>query len=58
MLNIVSAICLVNTFGSALAIIYAYNASNTSGHTKKVRYVRAVPLVHYMLTSFSLQSTQ
>ncbi|KZV75411.1 MFS general substrate transporter [Peniophora sp. CONT] len=30
------AIYLVNTFGSALSIIYAYNASNTSGHTKKL----------------------
>ena len=27
---------IVTTFGSSLAIIYAYNASNTSGHTKKV----------------------
>ncbi|KAH0840015.1 MFS general substrate transporter [Lanmaoa asiatica] len=27
---------LVGTFGSALSTIYAYNASNTSGHTKKV----------------------
>ena len=27
---------IVPTFGSSLAIIYAYNASNTSGHTKKV----------------------
>ncbi|KAE9410394.1 MFS general substrate transporter [Gymnopus androsaceus JB14] len=26
---------LIGTFGSALATIYAYNASNTSGHTKK-----------------------
>lgn len=26
----------ITTFGSSLAIIYAYNASNTSGHTKKV----------------------
>ena len=26
----------MTTFGSSLAIIYAYNASNTSGHTKKV----------------------
>lgn len=26
----------VTTFGSSLAIIYAYNASNTGGHTKKV----------------------
>ncbi|KAI0049609.1 MFS general substrate transporter [Auriscalpium vulgare] len=30
------AIYLVGTFGSALSTIYAYNASNTSGHTKKV----------------------
>jgi MFS transporter, ACS family, allantoate permease len=26
----------VTSFGSSLAIVYAYNASNTSGHTKKV----------------------
>jgi MFS family permease len=26
---------LIGTFGSALATVYAYNASNTSGHTKK-----------------------
>lgn len=26
---------LIGTFGSALAVIYAWNASNTSGHTKK-----------------------
>ncbi|KAH7922466.1 MFS general substrate transporter [Leucogyrophana mollusca] len=27
---------LIGTFGSALSTIYSYNASNTSGHTKKV----------------------
>ncbi|GJE84700.1 MFS general substrate transporter [Phanerochaete sordida] len=27
---------IVTFFGSSLAIVYAYNASNTSGHTKKV----------------------
>ncbi|KAJ8590317.1 MFS general substrate transporter [Rhizopogon salebrosus TDB-379] len=27
---------MLGTFGSALSTIYAYNASNTSGHTKKV----------------------
>ncbi|KAI0269278.1 MFS general substrate transporter [Gloeopeniophorella convolvens] len=27
---------LIGTFGSALSTVYAYNASNTSGHTKKV----------------------
>ncbi|SJL01931.1 related to allantoate permease [Armillaria ostoyae] len=26
---------LIGTFGSSLATVYAYNASNTSGHTKK-----------------------
>ncbi|KAJ7591150.1 MFS general substrate transporter [Mycena floridula] len=26
---------LIGTFGSALSTVYAYNASNTSGHTKK-----------------------
>ncbi|KAG6837563.1 hypothetical protein H0H93_007744 [Arthromyces matolae] len=28
-------IYIIGTFGSALSIIYAWNASNTSGHTKK-----------------------
>ena len=32
------AVYLVGTFGSALSIIYAWNASNTSGHTKKGVY--------------------
>ncbi|KAH7887815.1 MFS general substrate transporter [Phlebopus sp. FC_14] len=27
---------IIGTFGSALSTIYAYNASNTSGHTKKL----------------------
>ncbi|KAF5346324.1 hypothetical protein D9758_011512 [Tetrapyrgos nigripes] len=30
-----SAVYLVGTFGSALSTVYAWNASNTSGHTKK-----------------------
>lgn len=30
-----AAIYLSGTFGSALSTVYAYNASNTSGHTKK-----------------------
>ncbi|KAK7448781.1 hypothetical protein VKT23_013512 [Stygiomarasmius scandens] len=29
------SVYLINTFGSALSTIYAWNASNTSGHTKK-----------------------
>ncbi|KAI0028693.1 MFS general substrate transporter [Vararia minispora EC-137] len=37
---------LVQTFGSALSIIYAYNASNTSGHTKKLT-VNAMTLVAF-----------
>ena len=32
---------LIGTFGSALSSVYAYNASNTSGHTKKVSGVLA-----------------
>lgn len=32
----VAAVYLIGTFGSALASVYAYNASNTAGHTKKV----------------------
>lgn len=31
------AVYLIGTFGSALSTIYAYNASNISGHTKKAR---------------------
>ncbi|KAG2038619.1 MFS general substrate transporter [Suillus americanus] len=30
------AVYIIGTFSSALSTIYAYNASNTSGHTKKV----------------------
>ncbi|OBZ71804.1 Allantoate permease [Grifola frondosa] len=37
---------IVNTYGSYLAIIYAYNASNTSGHTKKVT-VNAITLAAF-----------
>jgi len=29
------AVYLIGTFGSALSVIFAWNASNTSGHTKK-----------------------
>ncbi|KZT61147.1 MFS general substrate transporter [Calocera cornea HHB12733] len=42
------AIYLVNTFGSALSVIYAWNASNTSGHTKKVS-LNAVTLVSFAI---------
>jgi MFS transporter, ACS family, allantoate permease len=43
---------LIGTFASALSTIYAYNASNTSGHTKKV-------IIHtlYMITKHSDAST-
>ncbi|EMD41075.1 hypothetical protein CERSUDRAFT_91831 [Gelatoporia subvermispora B] len=39
---------LVNTFGSALSSVYAYNASNTSGHTKK-NTINAITLVSFAL---------
>jgi len=42
------AVYLVGTFGSALSIIYAWNASNTSGHTKKVT-INAMTLVAFAL---------
>jgi MFS transporter, ACS family, allantoate permease len=32
------AIYLIGTFSSAGTVIYAYNASNISGHTKKARH--------------------
>ncbi|KAI0773854.1 MFS general substrate transporter [Fomes fomentarius] len=37
---------LIGTFGSALSTIYAYNASNTSGHTKK-NTINAITLVSF-----------
>lgn len=40
------AIYLSGTFGSALSTVYAYNASNTSGHTKKST-INAVTLVAF-----------
>jgi len=39
---------LIGTFGSALSVIYAWNASNTSGHTKKVT-LNAMTLVAFAL---------
>ena len=40
---------LIGTFGSALSTVYAYNASNTSGHTKKVTdsAIFSTHLAHY-----------
>ncbi|TRM67974.1 major facilitator superfamily domain-containing protein [Schizophyllum amplum] len=40
------AIYIIGTYGSALAAIYSYNASNTSGHTKK-NTVNAMTLVSF-----------
>ncbi|KAI0079670.1 MFS general substrate transporter [Panus rudis PR-1116 ss-1] len=37
---------IIGTFGSALSTIYAYNASNTSGHTKK-NTINAITLVSF-----------
>ncbi|KAI0091971.1 MFS general substrate transporter [Irpex rosettiformis] len=42
------AVYLVGTFGSALSTIYAYNASNISGHTKK-NTINAMTLVSFAL---------
>ncbi|KAJ3559842.1 hypothetical protein NM688_g98 [Phlebia brevispora] len=39
---------IIGTFGSALSSIYAYNASNTSGHTKK-NTINAMTLVSFGL---------
>ncbi|TBU40457.1 MFS general substrate transporter [Dichomitus squalens] len=39
---------LIGTFGSALSTIYAYNASNTSGHTKK-NTINALTLVMFSI---------
>lgn len=39
---------IIGFYGSSLAIIYAYNASNTSGHTKKVT-VNAMTLAAFSL---------
>ncbi|CDO74069.1 hypothetical protein BN946_scf185043.g119 [Trametes cinnabarina] len=41
---------IVGTYGSSLAIIYAYNASNTSGHTKKVT-VNALTLAAFCVAN-------
>ncbi|KAF9448174.1 MFS general substrate transporter [Macrolepiota fuliginosa MF-IS2] len=42
------AIYLTGTFGSALSSVYAYNASNTSGHTKKST-INAMTLVAFSI---------
>ena len=44
----ISAVWIAQTYGSALAVIYAYNASNTAGHTKKVT-TNAVLLMSFCL---------
>lgn len=46
---------LVNTFGSALSSVYAYDASNTSGHTKKVG--RNIALWETMVNPIGSQNT-
>ncbi|KAK7056450.1 hypothetical protein VNI00_003005 [Paramarasmius palmivorus] len=42
------AIYLIGTFGSALSTVYAYNASNTGGHTKKST-INAMTLVSFSI---------
>jgi hypothetical protein len=43
-----AGVYLTGTFGSALSTVYAYNASNTSGHTKKST-INAMTLVAFSL---------
>lgn len=43
-----SGIYIATCFGSALSTIYAYNASNTSGHTKKST-INALTMVTFAL---------
>lgn len=43
-----AAVYLIGTFGSALSSVYAYNASNTSGHTKKST-INAMTLVSFSI---------
>lgn len=44
----IAAIYIISAYGSSIAIIYAYNASNTSGHTKKVT-VNAMTLAAFCI---------
>ncbi|KAH9951750.1 MFS general substrate transporter [Amylocystis lapponica] len=44
------AIYIIGAYGSSLAILYAYNASNTSGHTKKVT-VNAMTLAAFCVAN-------
>ena len=46
----ITATWIVGTYGSSLAIIYAYNASNTAGHTKKVT-VNAMTLAAFCVAN-------
>jgi len=46
--SLLFATYLIGTFGSALSSVYAYNASNTSGHTKK-NTINAVTLATFSL---------
>ena len=39
---------LIGTFGSTLSIVYAYNATNTSGHTKKLT-INALTMVSFSI---------
>lgn len=48
MADVNSATWIIGFYGSSLAIVYAYNASNTSGHTKKVT-VNAMTLATFGL---------
>lgn len=45
-----AAVYIIGTYGSSLSQIYAYNASNTSGHTKKVT-VNAMTLATFCVAN-------
>ncbi|EPT03575.1 hypothetical protein FOMPIDRAFT_1115193 [Fomitopsis schrenkii] len=47
---ILFAVYIIGTYGSSLSQIYAYNASNTSGHTKKVT-VNAMTLATFCVAN-------
>lgn len=43
-----TGVYLIGTFGSALSTVYAYNATNTSGHTKKLT-INALTMVSFSI---------
>ena len=52
------AVYLIGTFGSALAAVYSYNASNTSGHTKKVHVLDCSSIIYLLNFSTLIEHNQ